>query len=62
MTLYSEIWGEIEKPRTMMGTQTFIRDDHPGPCVIKEKNYQHIGNLNWLLNLRHILIQLKMET
>ena len=30
MTLYSEIWDEIEKPGTMMGTQTFIRDDHPG--------------------------------
>ena len=30
MTLYSEIWGEIEKLGTMMGTQTFIADDHPG--------------------------------
>ena len=30
MTLYSEIWVEIEKPGTMMGTQTFIGDDHPG--------------------------------
>ena len=30
MTLYSEIWGEIEKPGTMMGTQAFIGDDHPG--------------------------------
>ena len=30
MTLYSEIWGEIETPGTMMGAQTFIRDDHPG--------------------------------
>ena len=30
MTLYSEIWGETEKPGTMMATQPFIRDDHPG--------------------------------
>ena len=30
MTLHAEIWGETEKPGTMMDTQTFIRDDHPG--------------------------------
>ena len=30
MTLHSEVWGKAEKPGTMMDTQTFIRDDHPG--------------------------------
>ena len=30
MTLKSEIWGEIEETGTMIGTQAFIRDDHPG--------------------------------
>ena len=30
MTLYLEIFGETEKSETMMGTKTFIRDDHPG--------------------------------
>ena len=30
MILYSEIWGEIEKPGTIMSTQTLIKDDHPG--------------------------------
>ena len=32
-TLYSKIWGEIENPGTLMGTQTFIRNDHPGDTI-----------------------------
>ena len=30
VTLYSEIWGETEKPGRIMDTQAFIGDDHPG--------------------------------
>ena len=30
MTLYLGIWGETEKPRTMVDTQTFVRNDHLG--------------------------------
>ena len=33
MTLCSEVCSETEKLRTMMDTQTFIRDDHLGPEV-----------------------------
>ena len=29
MALYSEEWGEAEKPGTILDTQNFIRDDHP---------------------------------
>ena len=30
MTVYSDVWGEAEKPGTMMDTRTFIRDDQLG--------------------------------
>ena len=30
MTLHSEIWRETEKRGTIVNTQSFIRDDHPG--------------------------------
>ena len=34
MILSSEKWGETEKPGTMMDTQAFIRDDHPGYLLL----------------------------
>ena len=37
VTLYSEIWGEIEKPGAMMGTQTLIRNEHPSKTMKYEK-------------------------
>ena len=42
MTPYSEILGEIGKPGTMMDTQPFTGDDHPGSIDInrrKDRNY-----------------------
>ena len=35
MTLYSEIWDDTQNPGTMMDTQTFTKDDHPG--IFKNK-------------------------
>ena len=35
MSLHSEIWGETEKPGTMMGTHTVFRDDHPGTFLAR---------------------------
>ena len=39
MTLYSEIWGETEKPGTIINTQALTGDAHPGVTQIK---LQHI--------------------
>ena len=37
MTLYSEIWGEAERSRTMMGTQTFTSYDQPSEDASENK-------------------------
>ena len=61
ITLHSEIWDETEKPGTMMDTQAFTGNDHPGhkcyfplnSCICK--TYHQSFQLLYILNRIWIL-------
>ena len=43
--VYSEIWGAIEKPGTIMDTQAFTKDDHQGKNEHREAVQFCVANL-----------------